>query len=203
LNPPEPNCATCRLTHHQPDRASLREAQSSSPKSRRALHSGTLRPDRLDGSTVTPFPHPAHRPDVQISRIRFSDKTSRFCFRVHTDLSNQFGIVMRCSSLGSSWRLRSTSRLSYVSDMNCKNSPFDTVPFLSMSIMRNNCCTSDLAAPAVRLLAANAAVDTDPTTSNIPTKATRFRVIDMAVSVVRTLVHFFSRRLDSYSQCVF
>jgi hypothetical protein len=52
-----------------------------------------------------------------------------------------------------------------------------------MSIMRNNCFTSDLAAPAVRLLAANAAVDTDPTTSNIPTnKATRFRVIDMAVS---------------------
>ena len=31
----------------------------------------------LSGSAVAPFPHPAHRTDVQISRIRLSDKTSR------------------------------------------------------------------------------------------------------------------------------
>jgi len=33
----------------------------------------------LSGSTVAPFPHPLIEPDVQISRIRLSDKTSRLC----------------------------------------------------------------------------------------------------------------------------
>ena len=31
----------------------------------------------LSGSAVAPFPHPLIEPDVQISRIRLSDKTSR------------------------------------------------------------------------------------------------------------------------------
>jgi hypothetical protein len=31
----------------------------------------------LSGSAVAPFPHPLIEPDMQISRIRLSDKTSR------------------------------------------------------------------------------------------------------------------------------
>ena len=34
----------------------------------------------LSGSTMAPFPHPAHRTGRQISRIRLSDKTSRLAF---------------------------------------------------------------------------------------------------------------------------
>jgi hypothetical protein len=40
----------------------------------------------LSGSTVTPFHIPLIEPDVQISRIRLSDKTSRLCFGVRRHL---------------------------------------------------------------------------------------------------------------------
>ena len=33
---------------------------------------------RLSGAAVAPFPHPLIEPDMQISRIRLSDKNSRY-----------------------------------------------------------------------------------------------------------------------------
>jgi hypothetical protein len=62
--------------------------------------------------------------------------------------------------------------------MNCMNSSFDTVPSLSLSIMRTSIRTSLSAVPAVRLLAARAALEIVLTTNAVVINAIALRVVE-------------------------
>jgi hypothetical protein len=65
--------------------------------------------------------------------------------------------------------------------MNCINSCFDTRPFWSTSIRRNNCCVSFSPCARARLPAAKAGVDDAPATSDIVIKVI-FAILDMILS---------------------